>query len=973
MTVTTLNVSLSAKLQTEVKGKAGVWVYAAYVATDGKTLVYSTLVNNGTILNNGTTPIALPSTYDSGKVYLIIQSQDPTKATSLPSVVKTQSQLDWNSAKQYDFRFDSFEVTLKGQSGDAGNLTSVNGFGIPMEIKVPYSNGTTATASYGITGNAVVADIKAINTSDTYAYNYTAGPLAGHFRMALSPAGADAAKVTPSPFLPSDWTKYIESLEGDAAKDVILTGQFNGAPDASFVWHNGGYYAYQLQWDATNKNFWLVPLAASAIKGSIKISATDLQNSIYATNGTAYIMSGTPSAPGTQFTSINTGANNQWGAILAQLVTGFDAGYYGRHGVSLNSQITATTDLNHNNNWDPTYAFDQHTAGAAPTYQAYDPYGRIFYESTNSYGFGYSDALMSHYTTGGPLISVYDAGTTSKNVATIDLTLFADDETPTGYTKPVIYNYIAPNNGVYDVPAPANSGNSIVLAFPSAVEHSAGVILDKTATVKFSILTSDAGSKPTWSTVTLDGSKAGAYGLWQIWNISYNAQTKTYSAAVSPNTPQAVGSLLLDQLPVPTSGVTWYQIQVGDKTYNLYAKTAGGHFQNPAHAGQEGALAIDGLAITTPPNVAGTPATVPTFTVVMGVGNTVTYDPAVVVPNYDGIKVMTPPFAPVAGKLSGATFTALPNQNNPVSNNIATTETSVAFGWTGLNPLAKTGKSDQWMASYTNKVDPLTVVRVTIKPSTGTAITTTATANLDGAWVTKAVPLSIGTYTVTMQDYLASDTTFSRPLTPTSEVLTMQVLDGQFPLCLLAGTPIDTPNGPVRVEDLRPGDLVLTQLAAEPQPVLWIGHRRVDAKAYPDPRRVWPVRIAAHAFGPGLPAQAVFLSPDHAVFVDDVLIPVKYLCNGDTIRPDPQDDFTYYHVELAQHDVLSAHGLPVESYLDTGDRSNFTNGGIPARLHPDFATIRREGLGCAPLVVTGPELDAVRRRLAKLCPQRHAA
>jgi hypothetical protein len=70
-------------------------------------------------------------------------------------------------------------------------------------------------------------------------------------------------------------------------------------------------------------------------------------------------------------------------------------------------------------------------------------------------------------------------------------------------------------------------------------------------------------------------------------------------------------------------------------------------------------------------------------------------------------------------------------------------------------------------------------------------------------------------------------------------------------------------------------------------------------------------------------------------------------------------------VELAEHDVLSADGLPVESYLDTGDRSKFSNGGGTVALHPDFSTHVREAMGCAELVVFGQKIELVRRTLAK--------
>ena len=85
------------------------------------------------------------------------------------------------------------------------------------------------------------------------------------------------------------------------------------------------------------------------------------------------------------------------------------------------------------------------------------------------------------------------------------------------------------------------------------------------------------------------------------------------------------------------------------------------------------------------------------------------------------------------------------------------------------------------------------------------------------------------------------------------------------------------------------------------------------------------------------------------------------MINRTTIAQTPVHDVTYYHVELPCHAVLLAEGLPAESYLDVGDRSNFAGPSGTVRLHPDLASRVREAVGCAPLVVTGPELDAVRR------------
>ena len=117
------------------------------------------------------------------------------------------------------------------------------------------------------------------------------------------------------------------------------------------------------------------------------------------------------------------------------------------------------------------------------------------------------------------------------------------------------------------------------------------------------------------------------------------------------------------------------------------------------------------------------------------------------------------------------------------------------------------------------------------------------------------------------------------------------------------------------------------------------------------------------AFGSGRPSRELWLSPDHAVYIGDVLIPVKHLINGATIAQVPMDDVTYYHVELPQHALLLAENLPAESYLDTGDRGNFVNTPRPITLYPDFASRVWDAEGCAPLVVIGPALDAARCRV----------
>jgi hypothetical protein len=197
--------------------------------------------------------------------------------------------------------------------------------------------------------------------------------------------------------------------------------------------------------------------------------------------------------------------------------------------------------------------------------------------------------------------------------------------------------------------------------------------------------------------------------------------------------------------------------------------------------------------------------------------------------------------------------------------------------------------------------------------------------------------------------------------------------------CFGAGTHILTTRGDIAVERLHKQDFVLTASGMK-QPIVWIGRRHVDFRRHSNKLRVLPVHVAAHAFGPQRPKRTLLLSPDHAVYVDDVLIPIRYLINRTSVVQIECDAITYYHVELPRHDVLLAEGLPTESYLDAGARRAFANCDGIIQLDPDFAPplddhgALWDAKGYAPLIVTGELLQRVRRRLdSNAGVWRHAA
>jgi len=134
--------------------------------------------------------------------------------------------------------------------------------------------------------------------------------------------------------------------------------------------------------------------------------------------------------------------------------------------------------------------------------------------------------------------------------------------------------------------------------------------------------------------------------------------------------------------------------------------------------------------------------------------------------------------------------------------------------------------------------------------------------------------------------------------------------------------------------------------------IAWIGWRELDVS---DPQ-ARPIRVRAHSFGFGQPARDLFLSPDHAVYRNEVLIPIKALVNGSSIAAATVASITYFHVLLERHDVILAEGLACESLLDITDPVTFANA---ETAPPSLAFLSP----FAPIVTQGPVVELVRARI----------
>lgn len=135
------------------------------------------------------------------------------------------------------------------------------------------------------------------------------------------------------------------------------------------------------------------------------------------------------------------------------------------------------------------------------------------------------------------------------------------------------------------------------------------------------------------------------------------------------------------------------------------------------------------------------------------------------------------------------------------------------------------------------------------------------------------------------------------------------------PVCFLAGTLIETPDGPRTIETLSAGMQVLT-LDGGAQDIRWIGRNAVCGLG-----KLAPICIRAGALDN---RRDLFVSPNHRILLrsgmaelsfgeGDVLVPAKALVNGTTIVRMPMRRADYLHLMLEEHDLVFSEGIATET------------------------------------------------------------
>jgi hypothetical protein len=149
-------------------------------------------------------------------------------------------------------------------------------------------------------------------------------------------------------------------------------------------------------------------------------------------------------------------------------------------------------------------------------------------------------------------------------------------------------------------------------------------------------------------------------------------------------------------------------------------------------------------------------------------------------------------------------------------------------------------------------------------------------------------------------------------------------VDNSSVVCFADGTLIDTPDGPRAVEELEPGDQVMT-LDHGPQIVRWTRCSDHPLEEVEDEAK--PVQIRAGALGRGLPGQDLIVSPQHrilvgragqldGVFNSEAFAPAKSLTALPGIRHmKGKSRINWVHFACDRHEVVTANGCLTESLL----------------------------------------------------------
>ncbi|NPD15791.1 Hint domain-containing protein [Xinfangfangia sp. D13-10-4-6] len=149
---------------------------------------------------------------------------------------------------------------------------------------------------------------------------------------------------------------------------------------------------------------------------------------------------------------------------------------------------------------------------------------------------------------------------------------------------------------------------------------------------------------------------------------------------------------------------------------------------------------------------------------------------------------------------------------------------------------------------------------------------------------------------------------------------------GETAPCFTPGTLITTNQGDLPVENLRPGDRVLTRDHGF-QVLRWVGRRIFTAQETAENPRILPITLCRGVLGNDMPSQDLVVSPQHRILLrsevvkryfgsSEALVPAKKLLGLPGVSQGlPGTPVTYLHLLFDEHEVVLSNEAWTESLM----------------------------------------------------------
>lgn len=195
-------------------------------------------------------------------------------------------------------------------------------------------------------------------------------------------------------------------------------------------------------------------------------------------------------------------------------------------------------------------------------------------------------------------------------------------------------------------------------------------------------------------------------------------------------------------------------------------------------------------------------------------------------------------------------------------------------------------------------------------------------------------------------------------------------------LGLGAGANLRTPCGDRRIENLRPGDLIVTRDDGL-QPVRFVWSQTFSAAEVAADPSLAPLHFKPRAIGPMMPQRPLTVGGAHRVLVpgwrlenaDDrtsFLVSARDLAtvHDESYSERLKGDITYYNVIFDRHQVFTANGLPVESFLPNPKTMSAMKSDVTDKITEIFPELLRSPSSYPPAEYPTPDATMVLAEVA---------